>query len=167
MDYNLAALKLFSTQLSSARPAHDSSQSHLLLGPILFQRAWIQGVVISLPSTTAAAGDGGDGGRFVVDDGTGVVELLVPNDVLNRGWKLGDYVMVVGVCGIRKDDIPFIRHTSSLSTLEFDVCFAKVHKIVDLSAFPHREAMWYLEVLEAYKLFYQSSIEEDLLTSNK
>nr|GEW56992.1 nucleotide-binding alpha-beta plait domain-containing protein [Tanacetum cinerariifolium] len=59
MDYNLAALKLFSTQLSSARPSHGLSQSHLLLGPILFQRAWIQGVVISLPSTTAAAGDGG------------------------------------------------------------------------------------------------------------
>nr|GEV45263.1 RecQ-mediated genome instability protein 2 [Tanacetum cinerariifolium] len=46
------------------------------------------------------------------------------------------------------------------------VCLSfKVHKIVDLSAFPHREAMWYLEVLEAYMLFYQSSIEEDLLTS--
>lgn len=30
----------------------------------------------------------------------------------------------------------------------------QVHKIVDLSAFPDREAMWYLEVIEAYKLFY-------------
>jgi RecQ-mediated genome instability protein 2 len=32
--------------------------------------------------------------------------------------------------------------------------------MVDLSAFPDREAMWYLEVMEAYKLFYQPLIEE-------
>lgn len=36
----------------------------------------------------------------------------------------------------------------------------QVHKIVDLSAFPDREAMWYLEVMEAYKLFYEPLIEE-------
>lgn len=36
----------------------------------------------------------------------------------------------------------------------------QVHKIVDLSEFPDREAMWYLEVMEAYKLFYESLIEE-------
>lgn len=32
----------------------------------------------------------------------------------------------------------------------------QVHKIVDLSAFPDRESMWYLEVMEAFKLFYQT-----------
>lgn len=36
----------------------------------------------------------------------------------------------------------------------------QVHKIVDLSAIPDREAMWYLEVMEAYKLFYGPLIEE-------
>ncbi|XP_071720008.1 uncharacterized protein [Rutidosis leptorrhynchoides] len=138
MDYNLAALKLLCIQLKSARRTHDSSQSSLSLGPILFQRAWLQGVIISLPSSTTA----GDG-RFLVDDGTGVVELAPSGQNLNRDWNLGAYVMIVGGCVIRDDNFPLI----------------KVHKIVDLSAFPHREAMWYLEVLEAYKLFYQPAIE--------
>jgi RecQ-mediated genome instability protein 2 len=31
--------------------------------------------------------------------------------------------------------------------------------MVDLSASPDREAMWYLEVLEAYRFFYQPVIE--------
>ncbi|KAF4390269.1 hypothetical protein F8388_019924 [Cannabis sativa] len=35
-----------------------------------------------------------------------------------------------------------------------------VHKMVDLSAFPDREAMWYLEVMEAYKLFYETLIDD-------
>ncbi|KAJ0982362.1 hypothetical protein J5N97_010617 [Dioscorea zingiberensis] len=34
----------------------------------------------------------------------------------------------------------------------------KVHKIVDLSAYPDREAMWQLEVIEANKLFYLPSV---------
>ncbi|KAJ0872324.1 putative recQ-mediated genome instability protein [Helianthus annuus] len=138
MDYTLAALKLLCIQLKAARPTHDSSQSSISYGPILFQRAWLQGVIISLPST--AEGDG----RFLVDDGTGVVELVASRDFINRDWKLGAYVMVVGGCVIRDDDLPLI----------------KVHKIVDLSAFPHREAMWYLEVMEAYKLFYKPLIED-------
>ncbi|XP_071721423.1 uncharacterized protein [Rutidosis leptorrhynchoides] len=138
MDYNLVALKLLCIQLKSARRTHDSSQSSLSLGPILFQRAWLQGVITSLPSSTTA----GDG-RFLIDDGTGVVELASSGQNLNRHWNLGAYVMIVGGCVIRDDNFPLI----------------KVHKIVDLSAFPHREAMWYLEVLEAYKLFYQPAIE--------
>jgi hypothetical protein len=32
--------------------------------------------------------------------------------------------------------------------------YYQVHKIVDLSPFPDREAMWYVKVIEAYKLFY-------------
>lgn len=36
----------------------------------------------------------------------------------------------------------------------------QVHKIVDLSSSPDREAMWYLEVIEAYKLFYQPLVED-------
>ncbi|KAI3702659.1 hypothetical protein L6452_28407 [Arctium lappa] len=138
MDFSLAALKLLCIQLKAARQTTDSSQSSLSVGPILFQRAWLQGVIISLPSATV-----GDG-RFLVDDGTGVVELTPPNDNLNRDWKLGAYVMVVGGCSIREENVPLI----------------KVHKIVDLSAFPHREAMWYLEVLEAYKLFYLPLIQD-------
>lgn len=41
----------------------------------------------------------------------------------------------------------------------------QVHKAVDLSAFPDREVMWYLEVLEAYKLFYQPIMGEWLNSS--
>lgn len=52
--------------------------------------------------------------------------------------------MVVGGYSVRPGDLPMI----------------KVHKIVDLSPFPDREAMWYLEVLEAYKLFYKPLIED-------
>ncbi|XP_026661662.2 uncharacterized protein LOC103710189 isoform X5 [Phoenix dactylifera] len=35
----------------------------------------------------------------------------------------------------------------------------RVHKIVDLSGYPDREAMWHFEVIEAYKLFYVPSVE--------
>ncbi|KAG6486019.1 hypothetical protein ZIOFF_054589 [Zingiber officinale] len=35
----------------------------------------------------------------------------------------------------------------------------QVHKIVDLSEQPDREAMWNLEVIEAHKLFYLTSPE--------
>ncbi|KAL4560818.1 hypothetical protein LXL04_032972 [Taraxacum kok-saghyz] len=147
MDFSLAALKLLCIQLKAARTSNASSQSSLSLGSILFQRAWLQGVVISLPSTTSG------NGRFLVDDGTGVVELSLSRDFLNRDWKLGAYVMVVGGCNIREDDLPLIKAKYVHSIIY-------VHKIVDLSDFPHREAMWYLEVLEAYKLFYQPLIQD-------
>ncbi|KVI02067.1 hypothetical protein Ccrd_019632 [Cynara cardunculus var. scolymus] len=139
MDYSLAALKLLCIQLKAARRTTDSSQSSISLGPILFQRAWLQGVVISLPSATV-----GDG-RFLVDDGTGVVELTSSNDNLNRDWKLGFF---------------FSYETTTLGLAKSEKLLLQVHKIVDLSAFPHREAMWYLEVLEAYKLFYLPVIQD-------
>ncbi|KAK2980065.1 hypothetical protein RJ640_028794 [Escallonia rubra] len=121
MDYSLAALKLLCVQLKLARQTH--TQSAMTLGGILFQRAWLQGILVSSPS---AAGDG----RFLLDDGTGIVELSLSSDFRNRQWKTGDLPMI------------------------------KVHKMVDLSLFPDREAMWYLEVVEAYKLFYQPLLEE-------
>lgn len=37
---------------------------------------------------------------------------------------------------------------------------SQVHKIVDLSPFPDRESMWYLEVVEAFKFFYEALIQE-------
>ncbi|KAB1202067.1 hypothetical protein CJ030_MR8G018160 [Morella rubra] len=56
----------------------------------------------------------------------------------------GMYVMVVGGYSARAGEPPMIV----------------VHKIVDLSPFPDREALWYLEVMEAYKLFYSPMIGE-------
>ncbi|XP_011005825.1 PREDICTED: uncharacterized protein LOC105118353 isoform X2 [Populus euphratica] len=132
MDYSLAALKLLCVQLKDA--SETPSQNALTLGGILFQRAWLQGILVS---------NDGDG-RLLLDDGTGVIELCLSADFRLRHWDSGMYVMVVGGYFVRHGETPMI----------------KVHKMVDLSAFPDREAMWYLEVMEAYKLFYQPLIEE-------
>ncbi|XP_057456034.1 uncharacterized protein LOC130747196 [Lotus japonicus] len=134
MDYSLAALKLLCCQLKHAREV--PSQNGFTLGGILFQRAWLQGILVS--SSDA------DGGRLLLDDGTGVIELSLSSGFSLRQWKVGMYVMVVGGYVARAGESPMI----------------KIHKIVDLSSSPDREAMWYLEVVEAYKLFYQPLVEE-------
>ncbi|KAF9684612.1 hypothetical protein SADUNF_Sadunf04G0136600 [Salix dunnii] len=132
MDYSLAALKLLCVQLKDA--SETPSQNALTLGGILFQRAWLQGILVS-----------NDGeGRLLLDDGTGVIELCLSADFRLRHWDLGMYVMVIGGYFVRPGETPMV----------------KVHKMVDLSAYPDREAMWYLEVMEAYKLFYQPLIED-------
>ncbi|XP_042426489.1 recQ-mediated genome instability protein 2-like isoform X1 [Zingiber officinale] len=134
MDYNLAALKLFSGELKDARPSTSSSSPASIIYGILFQRAWLQGVLVS----------GSDEGRFLLDDGSGVVELLFSAESQPQQWKMGMYVMVVG---------PYVAAQSN------DISTIKVHKIVDLSEQPDREAMWNLEVIEAHKLFYLTSPE--------
>ncbi|KAL5709672.1 hypothetical protein ACHQM5_020333 [Ranunculus cassubicifolius] len=111
MNYELAALKLLSSQLTKASP--DPSASSFSLSGILFQRAWLQGILVSGSSQD---------GNFLLDDGTGVIQLSLSSDFLHRNWNIGMYV----------------------------------HKMVDLSPFPDREAMWHLEVIEAYKMFYQN-----------
>ncbi|XP_044482405.1 uncharacterized protein LOC123208864 [Mangifera indica] len=133
MDYSLAALKVLCSQLKDAR--ETPSQNAVTLGGILFQRAWLQGIIVSPLD---------DDGNLLLDDGTGVVRLCLSADFHQKQWNTGMYVMVVGAYVIRTGETPMI----------------KVHKIVDLSAFPDREAMWYLEVMEAYKLFYQPLIED-------
>ncbi|KAL5763882.1 hypothetical protein ACOSQ2_016476 [Xanthoceras sorbifolium] len=133
MDYSLAAVKVVCAQLKDAR--NTLSQNAVTLGGILFQRAWLQGVLISSPD---------DDGKLLLDDGTGVIQLCLSGEFRLRPWNPGMYVMVVGGYVVRTADTPML----------------KVHKIVDLSAFPDREAMWYLEVIEAYKLFYQPLIED-------
>ncbi|XP_010689971.2 uncharacterized protein LOC104903603 [Beta vulgaris subsp. vulgaris] len=139
MDYTLAALKLMCAQLKQAK--QTPSQSSFSFGGILFQRAWVQGLLVSVSDSD----ENDNCSRFLLDDGTGIVELLLSQDFLNQNhWITGMYVMVVGAYIIRADEIPMI----------------KVHKIVDLSAYPDREAMWYLEVIEAYKIFYQTLIED-------
>ncbi|KAG4988933.1 hypothetical protein JHK84_031495 [Glycine max] len=152
MDYDLAALKLFCSQLKQAREVampcqtQSQSQSSFTLGGLLFQRPWLQGVLVSAS----------DAGSLLLDDGTDLVELSLNSEFRHRPWKLGNqcffslcsiqwmYVMVVGGYAARPGKLPMI----------------KVHKIVDLSSSPNREAMWYLEVMEAYKLFYQPLVEE-------
>ncbi|XP_073280370.1 uncharacterized protein [Primulina huaijiensis] len=132
MDYGLAALKLLCVHLR--RAAATTSQNAYTLGGILFQRAWLQGVLVS-----TAESDEGGGGRYLLDDGTGVIELFLSGDFRSRRLEKGMYIMVVGGYSLCAGDLPMI----------------KVHKLVDLSAFPDRESMWYLEVMETFKLFYQ------------
>ncbi|RWW21723.1 hypothetical protein GW17_00014109 [Ensete ventricosum] len=158
MDYSLAALKLFCGELKDVRPASASSVAATLFG-ILFQRAWLQG-------------------RFLLDDGSDVIELLLSAESQPRQWKIGRskttkltsfdpppmllqsksfplflavsgmYVMVVG---------PYIKKPFCYQTVHFILLLLlQVHKIVDLSQHPDREAMWHLEVMEAHKLFYLS-----------
>nr|KYP68623.1 hypothetical protein KK1_022256 [Cajanus cajan] len=85
-----------------------------------------------------------DGAPLLLDDGTGLIELSLTGEFRHHHWKPGMYVMVVGGYVARAGELPMI----------------KVHKIVDLSSSPDRDAMWYLEVVEAYKLFYQPLVEE-------
>ncbi|GAB2285484.1 hypothetical protein Dimus_019933 [Dionaea muscipula] len=131
MDYNLAALKLMCRQLRDAK--ETATQSAFSLGGILFQRAWVQGILVSSSDD-----------HFILDDGTGVIQLSLCGDFRNRHWQIGMYVMVVGGYFVGSDHLPLI----------------KVHKMVDLSPYPDREAMWYLEVIEAYRMFYQPLLED-------
>ncbi|EOY33612.1 Uncharacterized protein TCM_041541 [Theobroma cacao] len=97
MDYSLAALKLLCGQLKDAR--ETPSQNALTLGGILFQRAWLQGILIS----------NDDDDRLLLDDGTGIVELSLSGDFRQRQWKKGMYVMVVGGYFVRTGDLPVIK----------------------------------------------------------
>ncbi|KAF6134325.1 hypothetical protein GIB67_005717 [Kingdonia uniflora] len=96
MDYNLAALKLFCGQLKDAR--ETSSPSAMTFRGILFQRAWLQGVLVSC---------GNNAGHFVLDDGTGVIDIFVMN--AQHEWKIGMYVMVVGAFILRIGEAPMIK----------------------------------------------------------
>ncbi|KAL0418278.1 UNVERIFIED_CONTAM: hypothetical protein Sradi_1241300 [Sesamum radiatum] len=160
MDYSLAALKLLCVQLKSAiqTPSQNSfTRRHslptrLVTGIYVCVRVFVyihgdkpltkelQGILVSAPCSS----DGGGNGEFLLDDGTGVIELILSSDFRSRRWEAGMYVMVVGGYFDRAGDLPMI----------------KVHKMVDLSPFPDRESMWYLEVMEAFKLFYQPLFEE-------
>lgn len=133
MDYNLAALKLFVGHLQRhARPrSNPGAPPVMALGNLLFQRACLQGVKVA----------GVEVGRKLLDDGSGVIELVFPKDFPEHQWKIGMYVLVMGAYA-----------------LSIGSAILKVHKIVDLSSSPDREAMWNLEVIEAYNLFYASAV---------
>nr|GMD69506.1 recQ-mediated genome instability protein 2 isoform X2 [Ipomoea batatas] len=104
MDYSLGALKILCSHLTTATEATSHSQPAFSLGGILFQRAWLQGVLVSKPSPS------NDAGRFLLDDGTGVIELKLSGDYLqNDAWELGMYVMVVGGYAVRKNGTSFIK----------------------------------------------------------
>uniref|UniRef100_A0ACD6A7T5 Uncharacterized protein n=1 Tax=Avena sativa TaxID=4498 RepID=A0ACD6A7T5_AVESA len=140
MDYTLAALKLFGSQLSGSTTApssEGSSPAQMLFG-IRFQRAWIQGVIVRAEYST------GDGTLFL-DDGSCVTELMLQSeDAKGQSWRPGMYVLVIGAY-------------VSPESLDKLLPVVKVHKIVDLSTQPNREAMWYMEVAEADDFFYATA----------
>uniref|UniRef100_A0A7N0VCX4 RecQ-mediated genome instability protein 2 n=1 Tax=Kalanchoe fedtschenkoi TaxID=63787 RepID=A0A7N0VCX4_KALFE len=98
MDYSLAAPKLLCAQLKEAR--QTSSQNVMSLGGILFQRAWLQGVLVSAS---------GEDGRLILDDGTGVIALNISGEFRQRQWRAGMYVMVVGAYLMRPAEPPAIK----------------------------------------------------------
>ncbi|XLR15770.1 hypothetical protein S83_043708, partial [Arachis hypogaea] len=69
--------------MKHAREVPNHSQSSYTLGGILFERVWLQDVLVSNTP-------------LVLDDSTGVIELSLGRDFLHCHWQLEMYVMVVG-----------------------------------------------------------------------
>ncbi|XP_052189014.1 uncharacterized protein LOC127799226 isoform X2 [Diospyros lotus] len=133
MDYSLAALKLLCVQLKSAR--QTPSQSAMTLAGVLFQRACLQGILVS----TASHGHDGDG-CFLLDDGTGIIELSLSGEFRNHRWDIGMYVMVVGVFVFRTGKIPLIKKimgSSCGNKLIAKQCEGLVHNLLSN---PHKVA---------------------------
>ncbi|XP_044955094.1 uncharacterized protein LOC123405491 [Hordeum vulgare subsp. vulgare] len=92
MEYSLAALKVFVSQLEESTAAHSSegSSSAKMLFGIRFQRAYRQGVVVRADYNV------GDG-RLFVDGGSCVTELMLwPEDAKGMPWRPGMYVLIIG-----------------------------------------------------------------------
>eukprot|EP00850_Spirogloea_muscicola_P019010 SM000181S03535 [mRNA] locus=s181:4742:5170:- [translate_table: standard] len=139
MDYGLLAPKLLAGQLAAAEAARrpDGSAVHSL-GGLRFQRVWLQGMLV--PSGRAD-------GALLLDDGSGLVALAMAGSA-RAGLCVGMYVLVLGALFPSVD----VGGDGGGDA----VPLVKVHKLVDLSATPDREAIWALEVIEAHQLFYQA-----------
>jgi len=116
MDYTLAALKIFGSQLagSTEAPSSEGSSPAQMLFGIRFQRAWMQVPKLARPSrlpslspislagalTTCSGRQGvllsanyneSGEGRLVLDDGSCVAELFVlPKEAEGRRWLPGN-----------------------------------------------------------------------------
>ncbi|KAH9551723.1 hypothetical protein CY35_09G028000 [Sphagnum magellanicum] len=132
MDYSLGAVKVLIAQLQAAQEVPRTGGVTMSLGSLLFQRAWLQGIIVESP----------DQESLWLDDGSGVLKLVFVKDLKMPSWKPGMYVLVIGAYLFASTGVPFL----------------KVHKIVDLSFYSNREALWHLEVIEAHQLFYRHSI---------
>ncbi|KAG0608879.1 hypothetical protein M758_8G140100 [Ceratodon purpureus] len=127
MDYSVAAVKMYVTHLKPAKPAKELTSnggSAFAIGSLIFQRVWLQGVLVQESENTSLS----------LQDGTGVLPLQIGQEAL----KPGMYVLVVGAYLLGADGSPYLL----------------VHKIVDLSSNPDRDTFWRLEVAEIHKLFY-------------
>ncbi|XP_044979413.1 uncharacterized protein LOC123446933 [Hordeum vulgare subsp. vulgare] len=105
MDYSLAALKLFASQLagSTTAPSSEGSFPTQMLFGIRFQRAWIQGVVVH---ADYSVGDG----RLFVDDGSCVTELMLrPEDAKGQPWCPGMWILSLAYIPGNSENLPVIK----------------------------------------------------------
>ncbi|RVW78287.1 hypothetical protein VitviT2T_021708 [Vitis vinifera] len=58
-----------------------TSQKDFTCSDALFQRAWLQGILISASDDAQ--------GRFVLNDGTGIIHLPFSDTFFHRNWKVG------------------------------------------------------------------------------
>ncbi|CAD6214043.1 unnamed protein product [Miscanthus lutarioriparius] len=137
MDYTLAALKIFGSQLADCTeaPSSEGSSAAQMLNGIRFQRAWIQGVILS-----ADYNEAGDG-RLLLDDGSCIADLFVlPKEAEGRYWRPGMYVMVIGayIAAESKDNYPAIKVPySSLVTPQVCPCllvflFPTIYRVLEV-----------------------------------
>lgn len=136
MDWKLHAPKLFIAQVcNSSVRIRKGLPTVRALGGLLFQRAWLQGVV--LPGLSNVD-------DLYLDDGSGVIQLILLPKF--RRPDVGAYMLVLGLVHARPGH-PIV---------------IKVHKLVDLSASPSREAMWSLEVIDSHHRFYDRQLPQTL-----
>ncbi|WJZ94730.1 hypothetical protein VitviT2T_013562 [Vitis vinifera] len=68
--------------MQTAKKAKErTSQKAFTCSDALFQRAWLQGILVSASDDTQ--------GRFVLDDGTGIIHLPFSDIFFHRNWKVG------------------------------------------------------------------------------
>ncbi|XP_019264995.1 PREDICTED: uncharacterized protein LOC109242615 isoform X3 [Nicotiana attenuata] len=112
MDYSLAALKLLCSQLKDAKETTtQKSNTAFTLEGILFQRAWLQGILVSTRNADPS-------GRFLLDDGTGVIELLLSGDFLNLSLEECILWLLEGILSVKAAS-PLLRSTKLLIFLHF------------------------------------------------
>jgi len=101
---------------------------------ILFQRVWIQGMIIDVEDN-----------YFVIDDGTGCIGVTTKNmkEPKPTQKKRGMYVLVLGTISVNENE-----QNGQFPTIH-------CHKFSDLSnEFSDRETLWLLDVVLLQKRFY-------------
>lgn len=126
---------------------HDAARASQGLTPTILgiacTRFWLQGIIVGLVP---------DGTRCMIDDGTGVAAIdlrtfqkSIPNGMA-QPLRLGNLIMVIG---------PLVRRSTTLSPTDSDADGVRTilaHQIIDVSAQPQQDSIWFLEVIEYWKI---------------
>lgn len=91
---------------------------------------WIQGVI---------TGFSPENNEIRLDDGTGAIMVLLPSELLNDEFSIGNYVMVHGILVVGEDE----------STGE-EVIFVS-GRMISVLEDPNYETLWMLEILHQNK----------------